>query len=531
MRLRRRLRRERGAAAILTGLMITALVASAAITVDLGQQRVGRADMQALADVVALDLARQLDGRSETALAPVLNAEMARSLARNGDTYGAVPELEWDLGRIVDAEFDSDLSGLAPSAVRVTAATEVGFVFGGVAGIAEGGASRSAVAQSEGGACFSIGSYGARVDTGSSPILGPLLGALGSNVNVSAIDYNGLANADVSLLDLVGVDAGVGTLGALIEGGQLLSLADFYLATAEVLAQEGNAAFVGLLEAMAVGVDDVQLNAGDLIDLGTGGASGLDADLNLLDLVTAAAAAATGQNALIVPQVGVNLGPIANVGVDLAVIEAPKLGCGRKNQVTAKSTQVQVNLAANALDLNLLLAGTRVSLSGSIGVAQATGALTDVRCAPSGLTIDVSDGLLVIDLTLQITVYANILGVRIPVVGGPITIRGQTSTSGEAVIDLSDDAEYGRPSTVGSGTGGLPVLNVDTSGLALIGIPLGIVLAPIVDGLTSTLVNPLIQSLDTVLLSPLLNSLGIDLSGADIYKFRTPQCDEPKLVG
>lgn len=528
----RSVRDERGVIAVLLGAGLTlVLVAIAAFAVDLGMQRTARRDMQALADLVALDLARQLDGRSEAALTPVLNTEMAKSVARNDDTIGSAPDLDWDLGKMVDGEFDTDLGTSAPSAVRVTANTSVDFAFGGVTGVATGDAGRSAIAQSEGGACFAIGSYAARVNTGASPILGPLLGALGSNVNVSAIDYNGLANADIKLLDLLGASVGAGTLGALIEGGQLLSLGDFYLATAEVLSQQGQAAYVGLLQAMAVGVDDVDLNAGDLLDLGTGGSNGLDADLNLLDIVTAAAAAATGQNALVIPQAGVNLGPLANVGVNLTAIEAPRLGCGRKNQVSAKSTQVTVNLAANAANLNLLLAGTNVQLSGSISVAQATGALTDVRCSPTGLTIGVSDGLLNVDLRLQVTVYANVLGIRIPVVGGPITIRGQTNTAGTAVIDLSNDASYEVPSTVGSGTGGLPVLTVNTSGLALIGLPLGIVLAPVVNGLLSGLVNPLIQSLDSALLSPLLNALGVDLSGADIYKFRTPKCDSPKLVG
>ncbi|KRB77272.1 hypothetical protein ASE01_11080 [Nocardioides sp. Root190] len=523
---------ERGVVAVIMGVGITLiLVAIAAFAVDLGMQRTARRDMQALADLVALDLARQLDGRSEAALAGVLNAEMAKSVARNDDTVGAAPDLEWDLGKMVDGEFVTNLGTSTPTAVKVTATTSVDFAFGGVTGVAQGDAGRAAIAQSEGGACFAIGSYAARVDTGSSPILGPLLGALGSNINVSAIDYNGLANADVSLLDLIGANVGVGTLGALIEGGQLLSLADFYLATAEVLSQNGNAAYVGLLQALAVGVEDMNLNAGDLINLGTGGSNGLDADLNLLDLVTAAAAAATGHNALVVPQANVNLGPLANVGVNLSAIEAPTLGCGRKNQVTAESTQVRVNLSANALNLNLGLAGTNVALSGSISVAQARGQLTDVRCSPTGLTIVVSDGLLNVDLRLQITVFANILGIRIPVIGGPITIKGSTTTSGTANIEITSDGDYELPSTIGSGSGGLPTLTVNTSGLALIGLPVGIVLAPVVNGLLSGLVNPLIQSLDTVLLSPLLNTLGIDLSGADIYKFRTPKCDSPKLVG
>lgn len=526
---------ERGAVAVLMGIGITfVLVIVAAFAVDLGLQRAARRDMQALADVVALDLARNLDGRTAGALASVMNTEMAKSIDRNGKTVGAAPDLDWDLGKFKDAVFTPVSStSEVPNAVRVTANTTVDFALGDVTGMATGDAHRTAIAQSEGGACYTLGSYAARVNTGASPILGPLLGALGSNINVSAIDYNGLANANVKLLDLLGVGVGAGTLESLVQGNQLLSLGDFYLATANVLAQNGQAAFVSVLQAMAVGVDDVMLNAGDLIDLGTTGSNGLDADVNLLDLVTAAASAATGENALTVPQASVNLGPLANVGVNLTAIEAPRLACGRKNDTSsqAKSTQVTVNLSARALNLNLLLAGTDVQLSGSVNVAQATGQLTDVRCDPTGITIQVTNGLLNVDLRLEVTVYANVLGIRIPVVRGPITIKGQSTSGGTAVIELANDGDYDVLSEVGAGSSGLPVLTVNTSGLALVGLPVGIVLGPIVSGLVSGLVNPLVQGLDSALLSPLLNSLGIDLSGADIKKFRTPKCDSPKLVG
>ncbi|MDN5745320.1 MAG: hypothetical protein L0H31_09385, partial [Nocardioidaceae bacterium] len=315
-----------------------------------------------------------------------------------------------------------------------------------------------------------------------------------------------------------------------IEGDQLISLGDFYLATADVITQD-NAAMAGLLQSMAVGLQDVKLKAGDLIDLGTGGASGLDADLNLFNLVTAAASAATGHNAVAVPQLGVNLGPLANVGVELSAIEAPKLGCGRKNKAHAESSQVTVGLTAHAADLDLALAGTDVSLSGTVKVANSKGLLTDVRCAPSGISVAVSDGLLDVDLKLEITVFARIplLG-KIPVIGGPITIKGQTTTGGQAIKNIVND-NYEVPETVGSGTGGLPQLTINTSKIALIGIPVGIVLNPVINLLVGGLVNPLVENLDKALLSPLLNSLGLDISGADVYAHRTPKCDAPKLVG
>ena len=228
---------------------------------------------------------------------------------------------------------------------------------------------------------------------------------------------------------------------------------------------------------------DVQLGAGDLLGLGTGGTDGLDADLNLYDLVTASAAAATGQNAIAIPQAGVNLGPLANVQSSLRVIEPMKQGCGRRNDpgAVASSTQALLTLSSNAADVTVPgLLGTNVSLSGTVGVAGADGRLTDVRCDPPGITVSVSDGLIEVDLRLEVTVYARVLGIRIAVARGPITIRGTKSSVGDAVINILGE-DYDTGVRVGNGSSGLPALTVDTSGVRLIGLPVGVVLAPILE--------------------------------------------------
>jgi uncharacterized membrane protein len=525
-------RDERGAVAIVMAAAVMVLVLIAAFAVDLGMQRVARRDMQSLSDIVALDLVRELDGvRTVAVLTPLMPALAEASKTRNADTLGDTPHLKVELGKL---EADGDfvvLSGTAiPTAVRVTSETSVGFAF--VPG--SGGATRTAVAGLEAGACYSIGSYAARLDTASSPILGTLLGALHSNVALGVADYNGLVNTDVSLLGLLTSQLGVGTLDSLIKGNQLVKLGDFYLATADALERQGgSAAQVALLESLAASVGNVQFNAGDLLALGTGGDSGLDADLNLYDLVTAAAAAATGQNAISIPQLDVNLGILANVHSSLSIIEPMKTGCGRKNQLgtSASSSQVRQALSTTAADVNIPgLLRTNVSLSGTVSAASADGQLTDIRCEPAGITVAVSDGLIDVDLKLEVTVYAKVLFLTIPVAGGPITIKGHKSSTGAAVINIVND-NYETPTRVGNGSSGLPALTVDTSGFKLIGLPVGVVLAPIINGLTSGLVNPLVQALDTTLIAPLLNSLGLDLSGADVFLHRTPKCGEPALRG
>ena len=517
--------------AIFVGSIALVLVVIAAFAIDLGVQRVARRDMQSLADIVALDLVRELDGRTVEDLSPLMTGLAAASLNRNEGTVGETPDLDVELGTIDEtAEFVEMTGTDVPNAVRVTASTSVGFAL--VPG--SGGASRQAIAGLESGACFTLGSYVARLDTNDSPILGTLLDALGSNVTLSAVDYNGLANTNVNLLDLLSADAGFGTLDELVRGDELVSLGDFYLLTAEALRRQGgSAAQVALLEALAVDVADMNFRAGDILGLDTDGTSGLDSTLNLYDLVTAGAAAATGENAISIPQLGVNLGLLSNVQSNLSVIEPLKQGCGRKNNLgaTASSTQVSLALSAAAADVAVPgLLRTNVSLAGTVSAASADGQLTDVRCAPLGITVSVTDGLIAVNLTLQITVSLRVLGIVIPVAGGPITITGSKSTTGDAVINIVDD-DYDTGVRVGNGTSGLPNLTVDTSGFKLIGLPLGVTLAPILSSLTSGLINPLIQNLDSALVGPLLNSLGLDLSGADVRARPTPKCGEPALRG
>src|SRR5699024_1875364 len=121
---------------------------------------------------------------------------------------------------------------------RILASTEVKF---GLAnglpdgGTSKGGAVRSAVATASGGACFSIGSYAARLDSSQSPILGPLLADLGSNVSLSSADYQGLAHSAVSLADFLGVNLGAGTMKSLIQADKLIGIDDYYLAVAKAL--------------------------------------------------------------------------------------------------------------------------------------------------------------------------------------------------------------------------------------------------------------------------------------------------------
>lgn len=536
---------ERGAAAVLVAVfMSVVLIVAAAIAVDLGMQRVVRADAQAVADVVALDAARLLDGRTAGQIRaggdgkPSLAQAVERSAARNATALGDMPEppratlvfldpgpngeqvARREAGAIVEVP-----DGEVPDAVHVAASGSVAFAFAP----GSGSATRDAVATSVGGACFSIGSYAARLNTDDSPLLGTLLGALGTDITLGVGDYNALASAEVNLVALLGADLGAGTFEELLDLGVDVPLADLYLATADLLRRDEATAAAQLLESIAAEVGGVTLGLGEILNLGTGTArAGLDAALNVFDLVTAAALAATGDNAVSIPELKVDLGPLADVAVNAHVTQPPQVGCGRKGEATATTSQVGLTLSSGLANLDLGLVSTKVRLNGSVDVAAAEGVLTDIRCAPPGITVDVRDGLINVALTLQVKIDA-VFGL-LPVIDVPVTISGTSPPSGQVRVDVTD-GDYNKPGTGGHNNSGLPWLDVDTSKLKLLGIPLGILTDWVVDPLLNRVVNPLIQGLDQVLLSPLLRMLGLSLSGADVYAKPVPVCDAAFLIG
>jgi uncharacterized membrane protein len=201
-----RRRSERGAITPMVGMLLVVLVPSSAMAVDLGMQRVVRRDMQALADVVALDAVRLVDGRSAAQIKggynglPPLDLAVTRSVSRNDDdVLGDAPVVSAMLVHLDVATGELDrVSGGAvrevtgievPNAVMVTALGAVDFAF--VPG--RGPALRTAVAIQSPSACFRIGSYAVGVSSEDSALLNALLPGLLDNTTFSStpVGYQG----------------------------------------------------------------------------------------------------------------------------------------------------------------------------------------------------------------------------------------------------------------------------------------------------------------------------------------------------
>lgn len=533
--MRRPRRDERGAVAIVVALVTCfVLIPIAAFAVDIGVQRVARRDMQSVADVVALDLARQLDGRTYGDLKGSVQTMADKSLARNpsvppGTEVGAV------LGTLDEAAFDPadptayftpvTLDAEVPTAVMVTARSAVRFSINA----GTGGAVRTSIARSVPSACFKLGSFALALDSGNSALLNSLIGHA---LNVGILSYNGLATANVSMFGLA-TQLGAGTPQQLAD--TTVSLNDLYLAGATVLDNEGgDVAAVSLMNQLATAdfgpLPPIRL--GDLFALDSGDTAALGTSVNLLDLVAGSAFIANGSNALAIPNVTAGIPGIASVSSSLTLIQAPERGCGRPGVASVSTSQVDLALAVTLSDVNILGLAASSKVVMHLELAPADGLLTGVTCgSPEGIDVDVSSALTRVSLTLPIDL--KLLGLTLVHVDGGVS-TSDPGTTASVQIRIPPDS-YDTPVRTGSGTV-LPQLQLSDLSATVLGVlPLGLtvssILSAVISDIVTPIVNPLIANINTQLIGPLSDLLGITIGGADVFAVPSPVCDAVALAG
>lgn len=528
-------RDERGGVLVVMAAAITVLVIVAGFAVDLGMQRVARRDMQALADIVALDLARLLDGREADEVRDgdanfaSLTETLAASVNRNkGSALGEDPAcapnpacvqpylVKVNEAGVYPRQADGKpvpVTGTAiPNAVVVIASTKVAFAFAGVVGASEGGVSRTAVAAAEESACFRMGSFALGLATNSSvlaAIVGPAAAA-------RVLSYNGLVGANVSLLGIAG-ELGAGTPDALLTSPGV-TVGAFLDASAAVLTSEGGPSNVQLASDLATLKSDLGLLAnssidfGEILDLGTGNNSALDADVNVLDILTSGLIVANGVNSVAIPNFNLNvLG--SNLTARLTITEAPRIAC---NDGEARTAQGRIELTGQ---INLAVARLR-NVSLTIGLANASGMLNDddPTCDPSNLRVD-TYGQTLANVRLQ----ADIRSLPILFLGSlPLgTIdSGAPPVQPNGIYDLPIPNSYDTPVTTNNGTVGLDLSNATVSLLGVLDV--GVLLQQL---------SPLVTGVSNLLTNAILPALGVSTAGADLFAQREPTCQSPALVG
>jgi uncharacterized membrane protein len=609
LRLRRR-DDERGAVALVVAITMALVLIASAFVIDLGMQRVVRRDMQALADTVALDAARLLDGRTATDVRAgsgamrSLAAVVADSVARNGgDTLGDAPQVTPYLVKLDQAgNYPKSANGTpvqvasgdVPDAVVVTAASSVGFAFGGFTGVDSGGATRSAIGSAQRTACFQLGSYAAAINTNNS-LLAPLNSLLG--IDLDLVSYRGLAGASISLLDLITADPTLGSPDDILTTGLTVEqLADASIAVLQASSpgDPNTAAAITALRALklAGGVNLTQrVPIGRLLNVGVGDGAGLDAAFNLLDLMAGAVGVANGTR---FGDVKTN---ILGIQVGLNVIQRQQRACGTVGSpnAVAHTSQVTVNATVPEASLGLpaSILGLTVSAPGGVrvtgGVGNAEGRLvapapqcrSGTPSDPDTMNVAVKTGLLGVNVSTALNIngilgqsdigtglldqlvtgLVNLLlytvrvrfdnvridvGVSAPAAGDEAT---KTLRHPQNALDTRPQGaalQVGSPVRIGavnvagatrvSGSVIIERRSIlggswsTVSTLSLTDSLVGDLLNLVLGGVVQPVLNGVVGSLNAALL-PLLELLGIDVGGARVWAAQRPLCGTPVLVG
>jgi len=186
-------RDARAGVSIMTAFGLTMLIGSAALAVDVGSLYLDRRKLQGIADAAALAAAGRPGEEREAAeriIAANCNCNIAIAVLSAG-TYTADPAIA--------AEERFAFGGTSPNAVRIKLVRNRPLFFGRFLSRKDSSViGATATAARRGYAAFSLGSRVAAVRGG---IPNALLSVLtGSEVNLSVMDYEALANTDIDLL-------------------------------------------------------------------------------------------------------------------------------------------------------------------------------------------------------------------------------------------------------------------------------------------------------------------------------------------
>lgn len=512
----RRAAGERGSVLIFTAVALAALVGAVALSVDIGHLTYQKRNLQAIADAAAMDARFALGSPTPCATALSL---VDQSATNNGFAYNAAGNsLTFSLGTasvVGNVEtFTADptscangdpLAGAA-NAVQVQTTGNVKYFFAPGSGTPSAHATWTTGPSETG---VSIGTNLVTLNTADSSLLNPLFsGLLGGNVSLTAVGYQGLASASVTLGQLEAA-LDVGSVSQLLTTSitypKLLSL------TAAALGQQGTSGSValGLVDNLitdsASGSFPASFTLGQLLTVADPAqSSAADISTNVLGLLIAGAEIANQANTIDIPNIGAAVPGLISATGSVQLIQAPAVAYG---PVGTSASTSQVNLTLNVTLDPTGLSSVTVTVPLVIQAAQGTATIRTISCNGMPPTFTVTTQTLALNIGTQaapLSADVNLLGVEVPL----LTAYGPISVGSDGSQTLSGNpppaAPYpenipGQSLTLGSGqVGSLTVDPLDAGEIALLG------------GSTAILETTLNQVISTVA-DPLLDDLGVDV--------------------
>lgn len=373
------IRDRRAGISIMSALALTMLIGSAALAVDVGSLYLDRRKLQGIADAAAMAAAAR-PGEERAAAQRIIAASCACTI-----TVGALTSGTYTPDAAVEAERRFVAGGGSPNAVRVTLTRNRPLFFGRfLTGRSESVISATATGARRGYAAFSLGSRVAAVHGG---VPNALLSALtGSQVNLSVMDYNALASADIDLLafsEALRTEVGADVLTF----GQTL---DTQVTTPQVLsalAQASDGQVSNALEHLASKALPRTLVPSRAIDLGPRSSSiRIDSanpvKVNALDLARAMLLLGNANRQL---DLSLASSLPGGSGVDLALMigeppaHSPLIAVTDTNDVVVRTAQVRFKLDAK---VSTPLAAVQIPVLAELGSASAR--ISGIQCQGAG---------------------------------------------------------------------------------------------------------------------------------------------------
>ncbi|MBB6249365.1 TadG family pilus assembly protein [Rhodanobacter sp. A1T4] len=561
--------RQRGSMAVTMMLMLVGLVAMLGL-VEIGYLYWAKRETQKVVDLAALAGAQQLTACSTDNSSN--SAALGNARIDNGFSDTLVITCgHWDPTQAGAQHFVSVTSSLPLNAVRVEATLPVTPFFGFAR---FDGINATAIAASQGQpiAAFSVGSSLLNIDP-SSP-LGTLLGtALGSSLGLQLLSYNGIANANISLLGLVkALPVDIGTVNSVLT--TQVTVTDLLTAYVNALSQSSSASTIDLafvnqqVAAIELQLGNIPINLGQILNVDATTEDpnvALNVDVNALDILSAVVLAADGANAVALPATSISIPGVATISLALSIVEPPQIGVGGVGTV-AHTAEIRLDLDVTALSTPIN-GQQLLDLPLYLEVAPTDGTITAIECNVPGsggansdsVTITAAPGVLnaflgklpsaAFNNTSQswsslissgsLAQLVNVLNLATISASANVQLAANPATALTFSVDptIPVSQQSGMTQTAGTSSAvlgnligsllGSTSLNVTIN---LLGLPIN--LAPVASLLAtlSTALAPVLSSLDSLLVGPLLQALGINIGTAQVSLLSVNCNTTPQLV-
>lgn len=551
---------ERGNVAILFAILLSLGTVVGALAVDEGSLYLQRRNLQAAVDLAAIaaapapaagfDRARQLladaglvdPGLSDAALA---NGTTGVGLGVVAGTYTPDP------ARAPADRFVA--GGGSPNAVRVQAYLP-GRLYFAQSWARTPAIGATAIAATTPTVMFSIGATLAKLADGvPNAVLNALLG---TDVQLAAVSYDGLATAQVDLfgfLDALAqrLDIRVGTYGDVLKASASAG------AIARALADSLSGADAAAASALAAGIGNgANVPLGKLFDLGraaglaigTGSKGGDLASVSALELLAASAAVSDGTHQVAL-NLGANVPGLTSLTMRLAVGEPPQFAAWfalGPDGTIVRTAQVRLSFVATlAGGAALLNAGIRVPLY--LEVANAEAAVTAATCPVNGAasgtaTIAVTPGVARLRLgevdaaalgdfaaspTITPAMLINLLLLKVS--GSGVAEIAQLHPAPLSFSSADIAAGTAKETSTTSVTQSLTQSLLASPSLQVSALGLGLPSTAVIQATVAHLLAPLGPVLDSTIAAT-LETLGLKLGAADVRVYRVT-CEHAVLVG